>query len=324
MSNMSNYPNGFTNGLTIRGMPITVAHPGKVFFVNSTSVLAATDDGVAGADTPSAGTYQRPFATIDYAIGQCTASRGDIIMVMPGHTETVSAAGDIACDVAGVAIIGLGSGTLRPTITLDTATTASITVSAANVAFKNVIFTADFADVADLFTLTATNFHCEDCKFTQTAAAKNFVEIVDTDTTDNSADGLSFLRCEWIEADTATTSLVNVDADLDRLSVVDCHIDLGVNGVLSAIAEVAAGKDLTNVNIRGNYVSRLVAASAVQLITFVDTTTTNTGIAEGNLCRTLDVLGELLISAGTNISQYNNYSTSVIDASGYLLPAADS
>lgn len=323
MSKFSNYPHGFTGGVTLRGMPITVAYPGKVFFLNSTSVLAATDDGVAGADSTSGGAYQRPFASLNFAVNQCVASRGDIIMVMPGHTETISTATATAMDVAGVVVVGLGSGTLRPKFTLDTTTAATIAVSAANVSFKNVIFNANFADIASLFTPTAANFLCEDCVFTQEAAAVNFVAIAVTSTTDNEADGLSLIRCQWIEVDAATTSLVNVDADLDGLLVHDCHIDLGVNGVLSAIAEIAAGKDLTNVDIRRNYVSRLVTASAVQLLTFVDTTTTNTGIIEGNHCRSLDIAGELLLSAGTNISLYDNKSTSVIDLSGYLLPAAD-
>lgn len=318
---ISNYPNGFTNGITIRGVPITVSNPGEVFWVNGSSVIAK--GGVGGSDG-NPGTYKKPFATIDYAIGRCTASRGDVIMVMPGHTETVSAAGGIACDVAGVSIVGLGVGTARPTVTLDTATTASITVSAANVSIKNMIFTANFADVAVLFDPTAVNFHVEDCKFADTAADMDFVNIANGGTADNDSDGLSFLRCEWIAIDAATEALLDVDVDLDRLSVVDCYLDLVVNGVLSAIAEVAAGKDLTNLTFSGNYVSRLVTASAVQLATFVDTTTTNTGIAKGNLCRCLDTAGELLISGGTNISQYDNKSSSVIDKSGYLLPAADS
>jgi len=319
---ISNFPNGFLNGVTIRGVPLQQTQPGQVFFVNGSSVLAF--GAVAGVNQSGKGTYTRPFATIDFAVGECTASRGDIICVMPGHTETLSTATALAMDVAGVAVVGLGSGTLRPNLTLDTVTTATIAVSAANVTFKNVIFTANFADIAELFTPTAVNLHLEDCKFTQAAAAMNFVEIADTSTTDNEVDGLSFLRCEWIEADLATTSLVNVDADIDRLSVVDCDINLGINGVISCIAEVAAGKDLTNCLIDNNRCTRLVTASAVGLITFADTTTTNTGTISNNKWTHRDTAGELLLTAGTNVNAFNNYATGVIGTSGYLLPAADS
>ena len=66
---MSNFPNGFTDGLTVRGVPIHQAHPGEVFWVNGGTVLAK--GGIAGANTGK-GTYQQPYATIDYAIGRCT------------------------------------------------------------------------------------------------------------------------------------------------------------------------------------------------------------------------------------------------------------
>jgi len=320
---MSNYPNRFKDGVSIGGVPLTLTNPGEVFHVSNADVLSVKIQNVAGVDQAGSGTFQRPFRTLDFAVGQCTANRGDLIILSPGHSETLSSATALAMDIAGVTVLGLGHGTLLPKFILDTATTTTIAVSAANVTFKNIIFSANFADIAELFTPTATNLVCEDCKFTQEATNMNFIELADSGQTDNQIDNLSFIRCEWIEPDAATTSMVNVDGDIDGLTILDCHIDLGVNGVLSALAEVAAGKDLTNINVRRNYVSRLVTASAVQLITFVDTTTTNTGIMEDNRCRSLDVAGELLISTGTNISLYNNTSTSAVDASGYVLPAID-
>mgnify|MGYP006139353905 CR=1 FL=1 len=50
-------------------------------------------------------------------------NKGDVIVVMPGHAETVSGAAGINCDVAGVSIVGLGRGAARPTITMSAATT---------------------------------------------------------------------------------------------------------------------------------------------------------------------------------------------------------
>ena len=140
IGHISNYPNGFLNGVTIRGVPLQQTQPGEVFWVNSTTILAK--GGVGGSDG-NGGTYTKPFKTLDGAVGKTTASRGDIIVLMPGFTETVSTATALALDVAGVAVVGLGSGSLRANITLDTATTATIAVSAANISFKNVIFTAN-------------------------------------------------------------------------------------------------------------------------------------------------------------------------------------
>src|SRR4051812_41694686 len=76
--------------------------PGNVFWVQSTSANAG--DSAGKGRSPGA-----PFATIDYAVGQCTAGQGDVILVLPGHVETVTAAAGVALDVAGVSVVGLGN-----------------------------------------------------------------------------------------------------------------------------------------------------------------------------------------------------------------------
>ena len=311
----TNFPGGFPFGVSVSGLPINIPTPGNVYWV---------DSGDANAANANDGTATYPLATIDGAINKCTASQGDIIFVKAGHAETLSDATSLNADVAGVKIIGLGEGSDRPTITLDTATTATIPVSAANVSFSNFIFSINFADVVAVFTLTtAKNFKVVDCDVLPLAVDMDVTRVVDTSTTDNAADGLTLIGVKWIDVDASTETLVDVDADLEGLTIHDCYIDLGVNGVLSTLAEVAAGKDLTNLDIRRNYSSRLVTASAVQLITFVDTTTTNTGIMESNRCRSLDVAGEIIVTAGSNISFYDNLTTSAIDKSGYILPVID-
>src|SRR3990167_383506 len=98
-------------------------HPGDVYFVH------------AGTGTDAAGYGQNPdapVATIDYAVGLCADSKNDVIYVMPGHTETVSAAAGIDLDKIGISVIGLGQGNLRPTITIATDTLADIDVDAAS------------------------------------------------------------------------------------------------------------------------------------------------------------------------------------------------
>lgn len=122
--------------------PLTEAQTtGRVFFVgNSTTYVPA---GVAGVDSGAYGdTPARPFATWDFAVGQCTAGRGDTIYVLPGHAETV--AGTIAVDVASIRTIGLGVGGNRPTLTFDT-TTDVVAVSAANCEVANLVFVCNVA-----------------------------------------------------------------------------------------------------------------------------------------------------------------------------------
>lgn len=213
---MSNFPNGFKDGVSVRGVPLAVTHPGEVFFVNSTSVLPV--NGVAGADSPASGSYHRPFATIDYAIGQCTASRGDVIFVMPGHTETVSAASGIDVDVAGVAIIGLGSGALRPTINY-TATTSTLTMAAASCIMMNILHTGGIDAVVSPIVVSAA-----DCIIANNEVRDVTGQMVDGILTTASADRLKILNHVHDGAAAAGTNagiaLVggdNIEITIDRM-----------------------------------------------------------------------------------------------------------
>ena len=107
----------------------------QVLFVDSGGANAYdADDGVHGH------LMENPLATMDYAVGLCTAGEQSIILVAPGHAETQASSGALVTgDVAGVKIIGLGIGTLRPTITLSSSTGAvAFTVTAANVGIANI------------------------------------------------------------------------------------------------------------------------------------------------------------------------------------------
>lgn len=146
---MANYNGGFKDGVSIRGVPIAVTHPGKVFWVNNTQVQLANQQG--GSNTNN-GTFNSPYATLAYALSQVTQARGDIIFIKPGHRETISDATTLALNANGVAIVGLGSGALRPVFTLDTASTANIPLRASNVTIVNCVFSANFADIASVFT----------------------------------------------------------------------------------------------------------------------------------------------------------------------------
>lgn len=264
----------------------------------------------------------RYFTDIDTAVNECVASAGDRIVLLPGYTETVSSATAINLDVAGIKIVGLGTGTLVPTLTFDTAATATIPVSANDIEIENVNIVAGYADIVAPFTLTtAKNFKFKG-KVYASAANFNFLNVVDTSTTGNAADGLT-LDVHWVEPDLATLSLCKIDADLDGLKV-DGYLNLGVNtSDLPAVAVVATGKDLTNVNIgeKGLVVIRLNDANPL-LIT-ADTTTANTGVIRNTFVRHLDTAAELMVTAGTNIGFVNVKGSAVVDKGGYDVPALD-
>lgn len=151
---MTNFPDGFAYGMSVRGVPLTQLNPGKVFFVNNTAVL--NPGAHAGSDS-NRGTYLDPFATINYAVNTaCVQGRGDIVFVAPGHAEAIPDATTLTLQCAGVAIIGLGGGNARPRLTFGTANTANIPLRAANMILQNILFINNFADIAS--NITAARF----------------------------------------------------------------------------------------------------------------------------------------------------------------------
>lgn len=319
---MSNYPNGFTRGVILRGVPITQTQPGQTFWVYNGTAISA---GQRGGSNGNAGTFDSPFATLAYAVSRCSANRGDIIFIKPGHAETISSATAITVNVAGVAIVGIGSGSLRPTFTLDTAATATINVTAANVSFKNIIFSANFANITAVFTTTtAKEFAVESCRFRATAGSMNFLNIIDTNATTNDTDGLYIEDNIWVEPSTQTLQFVKMDGTNDRMLFARNRLFLGVRNNTPSFMAIATGKAVTALTCQENTLYRLNTDSATGALLITTDVSTNTGIVSGNFVQHADVAGEILITASAGFGVFQNFASGVAGASGYLLPAADS
>lgn len=144
---MSNFPAGFSQGLQVQGMPVLNAYAGRVFWL----------DSLNGSDG-NKGTFAKPFASLAGALRNMVSPApvvfSDLLMTKPGHQERVSSSTALAITLTGVQIIGLGVGDDRPTFTLDTAASSTITVVASQVSFQNCRFVANFANITRLFTLS--------------------------------------------------------------------------------------------------------------------------------------------------------------------------
>lgn len=255
MAGPSNYPGGFSTGLTVQGLPITVPHSGKVFWVNNSSVLA--EGGIGGSDS-NPGTYQKPFSTLDYAIGQCKANRGDVIYVMPGYTQSMTAADAVDVDVAGVTIIGLGRGTKRPKFTYDNAA-GEFVIGAANVHIENLWFVPSVTAITKAIDVESgsTAFEIVNCRFGDAEAAGtdefNATIIVAATSTDGRIEGnyinmgeagavaaitltgaadRTIIRNNIIQGDYSTACINSITALQNDLVIVN---NLLVNGVTSGL-----------------------------------------------------------------------------------------
>jgi hypothetical protein len=83
---------------------------GKVFYVGTAALIAQYQDvgqGIAG----------RTFTDVNTALGQCVSGRGDVIFVLSGYTENITADAWSNLAATDVTIIGMGRGTNRPAFT---------------------------------------------------------------------------------------------------------------------------------------------------------------------------------------------------------------
>ena len=305
----------FPNGLASRGIPL----PAGPSMPLSKGTVFHVDSGHGQANDSNSGKKPgQPLATLDAAVGKCSANNGDVILVSEGHSETYTAAGDLSLDVAGITIIGLGIGDARPTFLLDAATTVDIDVTAADIKIVNCRFGFGHADVVEGFDLSADGFTLEDVEFYDNAASENVVDFIKT-AGDNTCDRLTLIRVRAISPDTGNDALIEVNGDLDQLIIVDSFISLGTQDS-EAIVSVASGKDLTNAYIVGNSFYRLNTAGDI----VVDSdTTANSGIVAHNFTGHADTGSEIPFDI-TGARLFENYSTAANDTSGYILPAVDS
>jgi len=324
LTNASNYPAGFNN-VTIRGVPLTQAHPGQVYWVSNatTSVLP----GQIGGSDGNPGTFNAPFSTLDYAVGRCTAGRGDIIFIKPGHAESIASATALNLDVKGVAIVGLGFGNSRPTFTFTTANTATVPVTADNMAVINCRFVGNFLGIASAFTLgAAANFTLQDCDFSDTSAILNFLAVVTTTVSTNS----DFLyigknRVHSIATTRAVAPFVILNT-MTGLTVVDNRVTCSVahNNVSQLVSHAALV--MTDLLVKGNYVYCVNTDTATGAVLLTTSATTGSGMIAHNRIYALDVAAEVLVTA--TAVQYGMFDNLYIGDgtynSGFVSPAIGS
>lgn len=224
----TNYPNGVTS----HGVPVSGTITGNVFFVDSGDSLASNN--------PSCGTFEMPFASIDYAVGKCTASNGDIIYVKPGHAETISAAAGLDLDIAGITIVFLGEGNARGSITFGTAVSADMDVDAADITIVNPRFVAGIDALTGPIDVNAARFKMLNATW-QDGTAINTTDCVvaDANADDMTIDGFEFI--DGNAAGTQKQSFIQVaGATRPVIKNIKCTGDFGTGIIENGTAWVDA------------------------------------------------------------------------------------
>lgn len=233
---------------------VMVPTGGLVHYVHS-SGAGALDLLPPGMASPSPASFER---SVNAAMAKCRSNRGDRIVCLPGHVETVSTANFWSSVKAGVGVFGLGTGTLRPKFTYS-AQAATLLLSVANVWIDN----CQFELAGDPGSTTALTVD----------SAISITGI-----------GCQITRCYFqvgVDADQIITLGILVNAG--KVKILD-NIFIGATaGEITAAGTVIRLTAADEVQIKGNYMSAALATDTDGLIETLTTASLNVDIRDNFL-----------------------------------------
>ena len=269
----------------------------NIFYVDS--ILNASGGGLSWADATD---------TLAEAITAATSNTGAFIFIAPDHAEATITS-SISINVADMSIIGLGSGSSRPTFTLS-GQNGDFAHTVADVTWKNILFVSGTADTDECMILNGSSDGTTfiDCEWNSTGA----FEFVSTITIASGCDDVRFTRCKFNNATsgvgTATAAITNIAGVTDGMKIEDCEF-------YGAWLEAAIWSDDadTDVMVRDNTVQNTSAG-----IHAIEFEAAALGSLLDNFCYA-DTYGTV-IDPGS-LKPYGNRVTSAIDQSGSVFPA---
>jgi len=266
---------------------------GSIFYVDS------------GVTTAAGGTsWETAVATIDEAVNLCTHDAGDYILVAQGHSETFITQ-SLDLDIRGVTLIGLGNGSLRPTLLMKH-TAAEVAIGADNVSVRGIRFKAcvtgvlmgiEVEDSVDYFTIEDCVFDCNKVGTDEFMEAINFVNNNASCTIRNNrfnmgASGAA--HAIFCDADTADLQIIGNDIRGDYS--VAC-----IGGDTAAVTDVLI---MGNILINGS----LVADTGINAVAAISLLDASAGLIANNTIVS-DVATGLLMRVADDCVFVNNFLT---------------
>jgi len=247
-----------------------------ILFVDGNHTNALNAD-----DTEHGHSFQKPLATLNYAVSLCTADAGDVILIAPNHAETIQDTGtasgtttdELVIDVAGISIIGIGQNAARPTFTFQGATDACCVVlaGASDVTIKNLIFAGNLEDIGNLMTVSATSdgLTLDNCEFRD--GGTNILETIHQVNLAAAADRVTINNCRFFTTSGGSSTLANIylTGAVDRLTITNCWLRGDVNTEAMIDGATSAG---TEVFIKGNILDNLDAGAGKTIALNASTT----------------------------------------------------
>jgi hypothetical protein len=273
---------------------------GSVKWVNNAAAFSA--------DTPSNGSYAKPYDTIDYAIGQCAA--GDRIAVAATHAETVTAA--ITMDVAGVSIFGERRGNYMPVITPNGVINA-LTMTAAGCYIQSLEFAAPLTDAqtADI-NIAAAKCSVVATRHLGSVATENKVDIftIQAAATSFLLDGVRIYNTV-----VEVPSGIKIVGAVARGEICNCYVWDSVGFTNGALYDAAAATGL--------YVHHNVFSNAKANTVVLNFVANSTGVCSFNHINGRHTTIASNVVTGTSMNFFENRVVEEPTLNGAIIPAAD-
>ncbi len=284
------------------------AQTGEIFYVNNSGV--GPDGSLTNSDSNTGLSTQEPLSTIAEGIDRCVASRGDTVIAMPGHAEVLTAQLDM--DVAGMTLLGIGNGDLKPRLTVN-GVIDLVDMSAANCVLENFELRIITTDAATAF----VNVDAAGCSLKKLSGIGSVgaVNVVDLITVTANADDLLIEDCSFSNSVVAINSFLSLEGACSRVNIKNlfCFGDVVAAGIIDAAKVDYLFMSNVNIGVVGTTKAAMVLDSNpegyIDKGRFAGTIATLASNANyGNLMRLFDCL----VTEETNSS-----------AQGALIPAVD-
>lgn len=187
---------------------------GQIWYVDS----ATGTDAVGYGQTPDA-----PFDSMNYCdtilAANSRGNKGDVVIVMPGHTETISTAGGCDLNTAGVTWKGVGSGASTPVLSFGGVVGADLNVDAAGITLENFRITTTLDALTGPIDVNANAFTFKNILFEDGTG-----QVTDFIVADANADKMVIDGLRYIGASAAGTNAMIALIGCDDVEIKNCFI----------------------------------------------------------------------------------------------------
>jgi hypothetical protein len=265
-------------------------------------------------------------ASINEGCKRCRSGKGDIVLVLEGHTESLAVADSIPDLVAGTRIVSAGrpGASNNPTLTW-TATASSLLLNVADVTIEGFNLVLNGIDgVVAAITATAAGCALLGNHITLDSASAGVLKAVEVST---GANRFSFIGNNVVglgEAQPLTSAVVLVSAAVDDVRIAHNYI-AGANPGTSVLGLIAVTAAATNVRIENNTLVQLESVGTADFAITVGAVAA-TGSIHNNRIKTAsaavaDVSGiSVDAAAQATMGLFENYVVGPTVASGLLSP----